>query len=167
MPMRPGERAPSGGGELLRAVLDDAAIYADYVFYNIMFPITPLTNPGNPFVNLRAPFQCKSDCWFLMTAMYGAGFRGNPSSETESWNLISGANSKSLMDNQTLRLLALLFNQNFSSRATFADYPLFAPADMITVELRTKLNLFNPFQDTNMQDFAGLTLEGVEYRFRN
>lgn len=161
-----GQRTPTDGGEQLRAVLDDAAIYSDYAFYNILFPVSSQSFQATqkPF---RGAFQCKADCWFLMTAMYGAGPRGNPSAETETWNLIAQATSKSILNNQPPKLFAMLFNQNFSSRAMLPDYKLFAPADMITVELTAGVNFFNAAQDTNLQDFACLTLEGIEYRFRS
>jgi hypothetical protein len=159
------ERTPSSGGELLRAVLDNQAIGADYALYNIIFPITPITNPGLGFFTLRSTFQCKSDCWFLLTNLYGNNRSGYPPGENVTWNVVSGANSRSFIDNQALRIFALLFNEDLASRASMPEYRLFAPADMITVECRTQLTFFNPFQDTNEQDFMSMTLEGIEYRF--
>lgn len=158
--MRPD--SPITGGELLRAVLDDAAIGADYRIY-----LVGLGSVGNNInaVTMRGVFQCQSDCWFLMTGIFpeatqGQGFVSN--SQAEFFNLENAANQKSIINNTTLRLNMAQMNDNLESRSTLPEYILWAPASLIGVSWSGSVS-----QSTAItpQTYKFLCLEGIEYRF--
>jgi hypothetical protein len=152
-----------GGGELLRAVMDDLALDRKYALYNTF--LGAANNPASNSQTLRATFQCRSDRWFLMTGVYPFWTNTTVSKTfqtlagNEFIELVDMSNQARLVDNAVVRLQIGLMNESLNARLTLPEYVLWPPNALIGIEWQGKVTV----SPGNALDFKCLTLEGVEY----
>lgn len=152
-----------GGGELLRAVMDAAAIGATYALYTVLIATSSATAQGQPKAQ-KGSMQMKSDCWFLCTGIFPQNNYGTAFNEVV--NLTIGSSSASLTSSLGVTppgMTRYLWNETLASRMTLGEYLLFPPAEIINVDWFGQVN--QPFVTTPPQTFGFVCLEGIEYRF--
>lgn len=153
-----------GGGEILRATLDDAALDRKYAIYNAF--LNASTNPVQNANTMRGTFQCRSDRWFLMTGVFPFWTRQTASRDyqtlagAEFIEFADGANRRRIVNDNVLRLQIGLMNENLNARVTLPEYCLWAPNALIDISWQGRTDL-----PTNGVDFKCLCFEGIEYRF--
>lgn len=154
-----------GGGELLRAVMDDVSLHRQYTIYN------PFLNACSIAINqaaqLRGTFQCRSDRWFLMTGVFPIWATNNTGAVPRDFRAGNGnefitfgdaANRRDAINNPILRLQIGLMNEALNARMTLPEYLLWSPNSLIDISWQGITD-----QTLNGVSFKCLCLEGIEY----
>lgn len=157
-----------GGGEILRAILDDQAVHRQYALYNAF--IGASSGAPSPTAQLRGSFQCRSDRWFLMTGVFPFWTNGGPSRD---WQTLAGAqfieindatNQARLIENNVIRLQIGLMNEALNARMTLPEYVLWPPNALINFAW---VGTTTAQAGGNGNDVKCLVLEGIEYLMGN
>lgn len=154
-----------GGGELLRAVMDDVSLHRQYTIYNGF--LNACSAVVNQTAILRGTFQCRPDRWFLMTGVFPIWATQNTGPNARDFKTLNGnefitfadgANRREAVNNPILRLQIGLMNEALNARMTLPEYLLWSPNSLIDFSWQGITD-----QQANGVSFKCLCLEGIEY----
>lgn len=153
-------------GEILRAIMSQNCIDSRPAFYSLALSYA-IPTAALALSRRQASLQCKSDTWFLVTGWTQDSANlfspGNP----YSWESVAFPSTFSVERASTGEKWQLtptaqvIQNYNLNNFVSLAEYPLFAPAELIIVQEDLRSTIAGGAGDTEV---AFVTLQGVEYQ---